>query len=55
MFNFQSFFFDVLMRIELLRYYVLLPMVNGLMRLNIYLSNILRDYVIRTNSKEYKL
>ena len=40
-------------QIIILRKLVLLPMVNGLMRLNIYLSNYLRDYVIRTNSKEF--
>ena len=43
------------MGIDLLRYYILLPMVNGLMRLNIYLSNVLKNYVVRTNSKDYKV
>jgi hypothetical protein len=55
MYHFQCFFFDVLMRLNWSRTFVLLPMVNALMRLNIYLSNYLKDYVIRTNIKEYGL
>lgn len=55
MFHFQCFFFDVLMQIYWLRILILLPMVNALMNLNIYLSNYLRDYVIRKNIKDYKI
>jgi hypothetical protein len=55
MFHFQCFFFEVLMQISILRTFVLWPMANGLMRLNLYLSNVLKDYVIRSNIKKYGL
>lgn len=50
MFYFHCFFFDYIMHIRIMRTIIILPIMNGLMRLNIYLANYLKDDIVRKNS-----
>lgn len=55
MFYFHCYFFDHIMHIWVLRNIFILPLMNGLMRLNIYLANYLKEDIVRKNSKSFEM